>query len=238
MGVMQDRRRIIEAQPHLVTASGGSVLVNIAEPKIERLTVTFSPIQTGSGTPSPSNVRPIMGYATITASIGTMPVDISLGGTYYGGTVDLVSGTMTVTHERWTYSSSAALSISTKNEYKIIWVDLGNRYATYSATDYAVFGDQYVTGLNVLNYTNPVVYSVNTASNNPHKVFLKVYATDLPTQDVAGARAFLDSTMPSFYVPLTTPETIQLTPQTIAALRGQQTVTSPSGSVAITYWTH
>ena len=238
MGVMEDRRRIIAAQPHLVTASGSAVLVDIAEPKIERLAVTFSPVQTGSGTQSPTNVRPIMGYATIMASIGTMPVDISLGGTYYGGTVDLVSGVMTVTHELWKYSSSAGISISTKNDWKIIWVDLGDRYAIYSATDYAVFGDQYVTGTNELNYTTPPVYSVNTASNNLHKVFLKVYATDLPTQDTAGARAFLDSTMPSFYVPLTTPETVTLTPQTIAALRGQQTVTSPAGAVGISYWTH
>lgn len=164
---------------------------------------------------------------------------VDLGGTYYGGTVDLVSGTMIVTHELVAYQSSQVNYIADKNEFKIIYLNLGSRYAPYSSTGIEVFGDQYIQGVNVLNYTNPPVYSVSTPPANPTSIFLKVYATDLPTQDIAGAQAYLNSTQPSFYVPLATPETIQLDPQTISLLRQQYIVKeSANNHVAIDYWTY
>ena len=237
--LMKDRRRIIAAQPHLVRAAGNSLNCLISEPKIERLAVMFNPTQSGSGTQTPSNVRTIVGHSTIAVNIGSQTESISLGGTYYSGTVDLVSGVLMVTHGLWTYSSeSSVTTYSAKNEYRIIWLEFGSDYATYSADNYSVFGDQYTTGINTLNYTNPGVYTVNTASSAPTKVFLKVLASDLPTDNIAGAKSFLNTTTPSFWVPLATPQTIQLTAQDINATRGTQTVSSTAGPVGIAYWTH
>lgn len=232
MGVIEDRRRIIAAQPHLVTASGSAVLVTIAEPKIERLKVTFSPTQTGSGTPSPSNVRPIYGWGTIMASIGTVPVDISLGGTYYGGTVDLVSGTMTVTHSLVVYDGSSDESWGVENStaganfyIKVSDADSednlgGSQICNVAATRKSagwVAGAFFISASKNLNLAIGNLISISTVSE---------FKTWLTTHNV------------QLYYKLTTPQTISLSPQTILALRGQQTVTSPAGSVEISYWTH
>lgn len=77
-----------------------------ASDNIASLTVPFSPIQSGSGTPSPDNVRPISGRTglnvyvsptTVQADATTYAVDwTSQAGTAYGGTLDLVTSVLTV----------------------------------------------------------------------------------------------------------------------------------------------
>lgn len=234
MGVMEDRRRIIAAQPHLVTASGSSVLVNIAEPKIERLKVTFSPVQTGSGTPSPSNVRPIMGWATIAASIGTVPVDITLGGTYYGGTVDLVSGVMTVT---W-----GTLDLGSLNYFTV--ADTGGNLFRTTGTRGTIRPADWMGGVLEAKcqiYTSRSgdetyrgVYDYSMGTDGTGQLY--IYDSSRTGMTAAQFKSSV-SGIPLVYRYID-PITVTLTPQTILALRGQQTVTSPAGSVSISYWTH
>jgi hypothetical protein len=231
MGVIENRRRIIAAQPHLVTASGSAVLVTIAEPKIEHLRVTFSPVQTGSGTPSPSNVRPIMGWSTIAASIGTMPVDISLGGTYYGGTVDLVSGVMTVTKFGFTGNNPNAYAYldSVQTNVVVFTINLSRS------------GFPNASGGIMASHFSPTI-----PSGTAGRVVLSggyIYSV-VPRSDFSGTindeavRTWLIYHNPTYVYTRTTPQTVQLSPQTIAALRGQQTTISPAGAVEISYWTH
>ena len=66
------------------------------------MTISMDPIQEGTGDPSPSNPRPITGRTAIevgNANDNTHNVTIQLGRTVYGGTLDVVSGVLTVTHE-------------------------------------------------------------------------------------------------------------------------------------------
>lgn len=93
--------------------------------KLLSLMVTMEPIQSGSGTPSPDNVRPISGrtgahvYVSPTSDVAdatTYSVDwTSQAGTVYGGTLDVVTGVLTVNRAmvdmgtlNWVYSASAA----------------------------------------------------------------------------------------------------------------------------------
>ena len=62
MDVIERRRSIIASQPHKVSAAGERIFVNIGEPKISKLAVDFRPLQAGSGIPSQSNVREIVGW--------------------------------------------------------------------------------------------------------------------------------------------------------------------------------
>lgn len=60
-------------------------------------------IQSGSGTPSPTNIRPISGFSSVTitredAQGQTATVTVSLGSTVYGGTLNLTTGELTITH--------------------------------------------------------------------------------------------------------------------------------------------
>lgn len=69
MGILIRRRGIIAAQPHRATASGALVHVDRAEPAPLTCVVGIEAIQSGSGTPSPSNVRPISGWSAAGISV-------------------------------------------------------------------------------------------------------------------------------------------------------------------------
>lgn len=104
--LIANRRRLIAAAPHKATAQNASSIL-IGEPKIERLAVTFSPVQSGSGTPSPSNVRAISGWSEIPVWFTPGADDILSAvpaGNY--GTIDLSTGIMTVTHKCLTLTGS------------------------------------------------------------------------------------------------------------------------------------
>lgn len=64
MGVMDLRRRIMLNEPHIVTTTPAGI-ANFSTDMISPLKsckVEFSPVQSGSGDPSPDNVRPISGW--------------------------------------------------------------------------------------------------------------------------------------------------------------------------------
>lgn len=85
------------------TYTGDIVTIDNSEgiTEIQSLKVTLEPIQSGSGTPSPDNVRPISGWTevetivspTTEAEDGTT-YTTDLGRTVYGGTLDVVKGTL------------------------------------------------------------------------------------------------------------------------------------------------
>ena len=108
------------------TVTGSILTINDALPyPLLGLTVGFEPVQAGSGDPNPTdNVRPITGWSGIHVYVGrnyptadntysdTFPTS---PGTVYGGTVDLATGVLTVTHnhvfcshnDTWEYYSFA-----------------------------------------------------------------------------------------------------------------------------------
>ena len=56
------------------------------------LTVDMLPIQAGSGTPSPDNVRPISGRTSLDVTVNGETETLNFGQTVYGGTSDVVNG--------------------------------------------------------------------------------------------------------------------------------------------------
>ena len=83
------------------------------------LKANITATQSGSGTPSPSNPRPISGFSSVTLTqkdsedntVDTFT--IALGDTYYGGVLDCKNGTATITHAiidmgdiTWVYDST------------------------------------------------------------------------------------------------------------------------------------
>lgn len=63
MGMMDIRRRIMLSSPHLETASGTvvSFSTGLTLP-LKEVTVGIEPVQSGTGDPSPNNIRPITGW--------------------------------------------------------------------------------------------------------------------------------------------------------------------------------
>jgi len=89
----------------LKTATGNPIHITDALAKpAEALSVAFAPVQSGSGDPSPDNVRPISGWTGLTVyhsgedtdNPTTIPISWSDSGTVYGGTLDVLTGVLTV----------------------------------------------------------------------------------------------------------------------------------------------
>lgn len=85
------------------TASGNPIsLTGVAAAYTMGLSMTIEPIQSGSGDPSPTNVRPISGISTATVQTtngtDTNTATITFGRTVYGGSVNFKTGQVTVTH--------------------------------------------------------------------------------------------------------------------------------------------
>lgn len=74
--MMQIKRGMMASQPHIATASSGNTedsstichITTDVPADVQGLIVSFEPVQSGSGTQSPSNVRAISGIGNITVS--------------------------------------------------------------------------------------------------------------------------------------------------------------------------
>ena len=82
----------------------------------------WEPVQEGSGTPSPENIRPIKGrdIVTITRQEDNQVITLTLPETVYGGTVDAVSG-------------------EGKETWKLVTLDGAEKWITPSANNYYAF---------------------------------------------------------------------------------------------------
>lgn len=211
--------------------------IDAAVPKIERLAVTFLPIQSGSGDPSPTNVRTITGWTSISASIGANTFTTALGGTYYGGTVDLVSGTLTVTHKVTTFNSSASVSTTAQvGDGVRTWLrDTTVNYYTDISHNMASYLKHSEAATPATTY---VPWSWYARSDYPDYIICWFpYGSEGITDATNdGVKAYLGNHPLQVYGKLKTAQTVQLSPQTINALTGQQSV-SGDGSIEISYYT-
>lgn len=125
-GVWASRVRAVcyDAGGNVIDTAEG-YMEGVDDPPRPTVTVGIEPVQSGSGDPSPDNVRPISGWtgANIYVSPTDDPADgrtysvefPSEAGTVYGGTLDVTSGVLTVDRAMvkisdlsWTYVSNYA----------------------------------------------------------------------------------------------------------------------------------
>lgn len=94
---------------------------------VKTLSVTLEPQQEGSGTPSPTNVRPISGTDEVRVYVAptqdesqAVTYTTALGQTVYGGTLDVTSGVLTVTDAEIASYSGQSINepwLSSMDEY-------------------------------------------------------------------------------------------------------------------------
>lgn len=169
---------------------------------------------------------------------------ISLGDTYCAGTVDFLSGTLTVTHIYKAFSSSDFTA------YYPAGSTYSKRVCTSKATMAGIStGSGNPQGAVLANCMTckangsqnstiatdaPFLAMSGTAGNT--SLFL-MFPDSYNVTDLASAQTWITNHPIHGLFTLATPRTVTLTPQTVAALRGLQTVSSPAGNVGITYWT-
>ena len=213
--------------PQTETVSGS--LVTFETTKARPLTqcrVDFLPKQSGSGDPSPENVRPISGWDGVSVFVsptttgGTeYPVTWQSAGTVYGGYADLVRGVLVA---EWEYMFSS-------------WGDFGTSTVYQDGTELkirkfknSVVGNGPGLGIDICNVTkykygneDGTAHFYIVSASNKCRVYLPINTdADLPIQVVAK---------------LVTPITYTLTPQQITTLIGTNNIWSDAGDVTVTY---
>ena len=210
------------------TASGNPATFSDADAaNMKNLRVTLTPTQSGSGDPSPTNIRPISGVSSVSvtrtgqngANSQTVTVQLTDGSnplTVYGGTLDVTAGTLSVTHKVFEFNT-ADMDNDTENfpGWKSIPGILNVVPTGYNDTIY-----------NAICNIAPYVAANTTSAQSviwvggTGKQQSELKAMALPVTVVA---------------PLLTPVTYQLTPQQLATLAGYNSVTTDAGTVSVTY---
>ena len=153
----------------------------------------------------------------------------SLGRTVYGGTLDVVTGVLTVDRAMVTYNGSENWRMETGAQYT------GSNFyiAKPSGTgnEYDVFQS---------NITNKFTSSMSTAQDGvciSAGYFNCILGNILGINNVADFKTWLSSHNMQIVYPLATPQTYTLTGQEIETLVGQNNIWADSGDIVITYHT-
>lgn len=210
----------------------------VAESPITSASVSLSPIQSGSGDPSPDNIRPISGHTGAELNIAaeydaedktTYSVTFSDQGTVYGGTYDFVTGKLTVT---WT-----AQDIGTMN-----WTASSTPHCFYSS----YFPKNYAVGASTRMLCSAYRFDGLKSSapyygdNGTFRGYLRaqtsssneVYFHDENYSDAASFKAAVSGQYIAYE--LATPLEYTLSPQQLTTLLGQNVVWG-TGTVTMTY---
>lgn len=211
--------------------------------------VNIAPIQSGSGDPSPSNVRPITGYDSVkvyhsgadTADATEYDISLASAGTVYGGTLDVVSGVLTV--DKGFVTLDGTQTIANRN-WRATPNSVGWLYP-YSVTQNVAPNSSTEVPDVISNRVKTASYSAayNGTENNCVSLVYdtsKVYGlavrcdNTLLTTDAA-INAFLAENPIQVVYSLATPLTYQLTAQEITSLLGINNVWSDAGDMDVEY---
>ncbi len=197
------------------------------------LTVSIRPAQSGSGDPTPDNVRPVSGWTGLTlyhsGADTSDPETLSVSwqsqaGTVYVGTLDITTGVLTVTH--------GLVELD-----ELSWSYYG--YFVSTVDDIFVRGAANVTPDIVCSCYSPAPPNmVVTGTSGNDKIAFGVSAPQIIIRDndQTDVTAFAASlTGQVALLPLVTSETYQLTPTEVQTLLGENNVWADSGAVTVEY---
>jgi len=227
------------------SASGAMVsFTDGSNEPLSDLVIFITAAQSGSGDPSPTNIRPISGWtgANITNKDDidnpTVANNYSVSweseaGTVYGGNIDLVSGVLTVTHGMadlgkltWTYVNpqnffnADTTSIGIKSASSIDLICENYKYMGRGSTN-AMTSAQ--TG---------TIYHYNDTSNNNTMVRVK----DTDYTDATAFKTAMNGV--KLVYELATPLTYQLTPIMVRTLLGNNNIYADCGAIdVLSYFT-
>lgn len=197
------------------------------------LAVSINPVQSGSGNPSPTNVRPISGFtgANIrhsgadTGDYTTIPVSWqSAAGTVYGGTLDVTTGVLTVKWLSETCTSCTSVGLYT-GLYRTV-VRPSNAIPTAKAMT-EVYSDRFAPRQYAIGHT--------WSSNSGGAISLILFDQTIDT--VEKANAWLAENPTQIVFELANPLTYQLTPTEVTTLKGENNLWSDTGGETTVQYT-
>ena len=218
------------------TASGNPVTIKTQSAQAAKQTViTMLPIQSGSGTPSPDNVRPISGRTDVSVivkdsdDVTQSTITIDLGQNVYGGTLDVETGELTIDTQRveldtlnWSASSAPIVFFADDDlgEY------IGNGKTIVACDSYASADN--VSGLGGAR-SNPNGSICGFSGSGSHRIYLR----DDSYSDAATLISALDGVYACYK--LATPTTATLTAAQVALIKGINKISTDADSLSIIF---
>lgn len=222
-----------------ITATGSLISFDAqAGGVFDSLSAPIHYTQEGSGTPSPTNIRPIIGHNSLSVYVSpntqqaqatTYNVSFGDAGTVYTGTVDVITGVLTVTH---------GIVDATTLEWVRESGGVNGRYFTStSPVPFKGWQDDGGYAIAACNALRPAEYTASKSVapansfwwNNAATGWRCIYGATTAT--LAQFTSFLADNNVVFYGELANPLTYQLTPTQISALVGSNNVWVDTGAV-------
>lgn len=236
VAVAEMKEQVNLAAPSVVCDASGSVVAvtDAADRQTVQAVSEITAVQSGTGDPTPDNVRPINGKNTVslwrsatydTAAEATLTA--ALPETVYGGSLDWTIGVLTVTHRMLQLTGAASEK----------WMRNGNGhyYAQQLLADY-----RSTTGIDgyCTHYRYDIAYNREPKSMQGRGSNIWVMDADMTT--VEDFKAYLAAqaaagTPVTLVYPLEASYTIQLTPQQLDMFKGENHVWSDTGDTTLTY---
>lgn len=241
-GIVETENKIVPPELETVSISGNTLNFNtdIVRP-LNSLILHIEPHQSGSGDPSPSNIRPISGYDAVnvyrsgadTSNPTVYSLSLSSAGTVYGGSLDVTSGELVV--DRFIVHLKDAT-----------WTANGSYANTFNG-DGSVFTGQYMapqtTDTNKIANTSEYTIELSTTvGTSTAGISLKrnatgCYVRDTRASSVSEFTALLAAEDPTIILYYATPLTYQLTPTEVTTLLGENTIwMDANGTIDTEYW--
>lgn len=209
-------------------AAGNPIEIYSDINQIPEIKLLIVPKQEGSGTPSPTNVRPITGWNAFILSVNDTEKVITTGeaGTVYGGTLDITTGLLTVDIAiidlgvlSWSYDSA-----NTRFSTRISGIKTGYATRTVPLVCSALLA--ITDGRPIINVPDKSIYGAG-ASNY-------VYVVDHSYTDANTFKAAMSGVM--LVYELETPTTYQLTPTEVNLIAGENVISTDSpNTLEVTY---
>lgn len=222
-----------EITEYTATGNPATFSTNLIRP-LQSFEIPFSPVQSGSGDPSPSNVRPISGWPGVTVTANGQTILAaweSVAGVVYGGTVDLVTGVMTVTHF-CIDGSNPDLNVTRDSSNDTIVngaMSFADNNFPSAAVDISLISNRFSVSIPSGQSGKTVHYNGTLWFNMPRSDFGNDTGADAIKQWLADH--------PTIWVyKMSTSQTVQLTPVEIKTIIGQNSIsTNTNGTNTIKY---
>ena len=189
--------------------------------------------QSGSGDPTPSNIRPISGFTGANISVNGSTVTVSWlseAGTVYGGVLDVTTGELTVTHTAEVYDGTEEgwLELSGSLGYYLHFSEAKNIYSRAELLKCSC-----LIGTNSSYSTSMPLNSIMLNGSKTNLLCRVDTTNDFPSLD--SWKAFLTQNPMTVLFPLAEPVTYTLTPEEITLLAGSNMISSNTGDSKMTY---
>ena len=196
------------------------------------LVVNIEPVQSGSGDPSPDNIRPITGWTGVTISHSgadtSNPETISISwqseaGTVFGGTIDVATGLLTVDRAIVDLGTLSWRQISTQSPHWRFWA-----YLSEMLQNSTLVSTQYVQITPGSQWNGSIGVATQLIADTP-----AVMVSDERYETAADFKTAMSGVQLVYQ--LATPQTYQLTPQQLKTLYGTNNVWADTGDTSVTY---